>query len=131
MIKTIRNSMISQYLTVLLIGYFLISSINLSSSLGNYISDDTEVHSASGAIGVILKKIFKCSGCPEELDDYDNKDEKTNKGLLLQEYLIPFSEGVIGSYTIDSVKDKTLMANSIFLFAFCSDIHLPPPERIC
>lgn len=126
-----KNSVFSRYLTALLIGYFLISSINISGTLGNYISDDAEIHSTEGGLGLILKKIFKCSGCPEELDDYDTKTGKTNKGLLLQEYLIPYSEDIASGYALNDIKDKTYMANSIFLFAFYCDIHLPPPERNC
>lgn len=86
MLNTIKNSLFSKCLQVLLIGYFLISSLNVSNSFVRIIYDNADIHSVTGLTCNFLKKIFKCNAVQEEIDDYEAKDTKATKqakGTLL------------------------------------------------
>lgn len=118
---------------MLLIGYFLMSSINIPNSFGGLIDKNAERHCIIGKTCQVLKKIFKCDGMPEELDDYETcktKTDKSSKGLQLLEYLVPINTSLphINSYAIKNSKgyghDLAIPVNSY------SKIHLPPPESI-
>lgn len=131
MLNKIKNSLFCKCLQALLIGYFLLSSINISSSFGRIINNNTELSSVKGMACNFLKKIFKCDGIPEELDDYETKDSKTTKlakGILLLEYLIPLDASVPGLYFKIGSKGKNYIDNPIFSFGFHGKIHLRPPR---
>lgn len=131
MLNTIKNSFLCKCLQALLIGYFLLSSINISSNFSQIINDNAAIDSVKGITCNFLKKIFKCDGIPEELDDYKTKDTKTAKlakGIILLEYLVPFDAFLPGLYLQIATKRKNYTDNPVFLFAFHGKIHLPPPQ---
>lgn len=133
MLNKIKNSFLCKCLQALLIGYFLMSSINLSDNFSQIINDNTEVNSVKGMTCNFLKKIFKCDGITEELDDYETKDAKTAKlakGIILLEYLVPLDASVARLYFKNGTKRKNYVDNPVFLFAFHGKIYLPPPEMI-
>ncbi|MEL1254548.1 hypothetical protein AAEO57_12230 [Flavobacterium sp. DGU38] len=133
MLKRIKNSILCKCLQVLLIGYFLISSINVSNSFGRIIADNAETSTVKGITCNFLKKIFKCDGIPEELDDYETKETKTTKlakGVPSLDYLIPLNTSLTVLYFQISTKRKNYIDNQIFSFGFHGKIHLPPPEFI-
>ncbi|SHH65440.1 hypothetical protein SAMN05443663_109127 [Flavobacterium defluvii] len=109
------------------------SSINISSTFSRIIKENTETHSVKGMTCSFLKKIFKCDGIPEELDDYEAKDTKTTKlakGIPLFEYIVPIDASVPGFYIQIDLKGKNYIDNPIFSFGFHGKIHLPPPRFI-
>lgn len=133
MLNKIKNSFLCKCLQALLIGYFLMSSINISSSFSQIINNNTEVDSVKGITCNFLKKIFKCDRIAEELDDYETKDTKTAKlakGIVLLDYLVPFDAFLPGLYLQIASKAKNYTDNPVFLFAFHGKIYLPPPEMI-
>ena len=133
MLNKIKNSFLCKCLQALLIGYFLMSSINLSNNFSQIINDNAQVNSVKGMTCNFLKKIFKCDGIPEELDDYETKDAKTTKlakGIVLLDYLVPHDAAIAGLYFKNGSKRKNYIDNPLFLFAFHGKIYLPPPEVI-
>jgi hypothetical protein len=133
MLNKIKNSLLCKCLQVLLIGYFLLSSINISGTIGRILNNRTEVHSVKGMACDFLKKIFKCDAIPEELDDYKTKDSKTTKlakGTPLLDYLVPLDASVPGLYFEFETKSKNYISNPIFSFGFHGKIHLRPPQFI-
>lgn len=133
MLTKIKNSILCKCLQALLIGYFLLSSINVSGTFGRIINNNTEIDSVKGITCNFLKKIFKCDGIPEELDDYETKDTKTAKlakGIPLLEYLVPAHTLLAGySFQFNS-KGKNYIQNSVFSFGFHGKIDIPPPRVI-
>jgi hypothetical protein len=130
MLNKIKNSFLCKCLQVLLIGYFLMSSINISNTVGRILNKSTEVHSVKGMTCDFLKKIFKCDGIPEELDDYKTKDSKTAKlakGTPLLDYLVP-DTSLPGLYFELKTKEKNDISNPVFSFGFHGKIHLRPPQ---
>ncbi|PXY47140.1 hypothetical protein [Flavobacterium hydrophilum] len=133
MLSRIKNSILCKCLQALLIGYFLISSINISNSFGRIIADNAQTNTITGITCNILKKIFNCDGIPEELDDYETKETKTTKlakGVPSLDYLIPLDASLPVLYFQISAKRKNYIDNQIFSFGFHGKIHLPPPEFI-
>lgn len=133
MLSRIKNSVFCKCLQALLIGYFLISSINVSNSFGRIIADNTETGTVKGMTCNFLKKIFKCDGIPEELDDYETKETKATKiakGVPLLDYLIPLNTSLSVLYFQISSNRKNYIDNQIFSFGFHGKIHLPPPRFI-
>ncbi|MCI9845607.1 hypothetical protein [Flavobacterium pectinovorum] len=133
MLSRIKNSILCKCLQALLIGYFLISSINVSNSFGRIIADNAETNTVKGITCNFLKKILKCDGIPEELDDYETKESKTAKlakGVPSLDYLIPLNTSLTVLYFKISAKRKNYVDNQIFSFVFHGKIHLPPPEFI-
>lgn len=133
MLSQIRNSILCKCLQALLIGYFLMSSINISSTFGRIIKNNTETHTVKGITCNFLKKIFKCDGIPEELDDYETKDTKTAKlakGIPLLDYLVPAHTSLAGLYFQMGTRGKKYIDNPIFSFGFHGKIHVPPPRLI-
>ncbi|MFC4746680.1 hypothetical protein [Flavobacterium branchiicola] len=109
------------------------SSINMSGTFSQIINQNTEQDSVKGITCTFLKKIFKCDGIPEELDDYETKETKTTKlakGILLLEYLVPLDASVPGLYFKIGSKGKNYIDNPVFLFGFHGKIHLRPPRLI-
>ena len=133
MLSRIKNSILCKCLQALLIGYFLISSINISNSFGRIIADNAQTNTITGITCNFLKKIFNCDGIPEELDDYETKETKTTKlakGVPSLDYLIPLDASLPVLYFQISAKRKNYIDNQIFSFGFHGKIHLPPPEFI-
>ncbi|MCP2029665.1 hypothetical protein L1276_004859 [Flavobacterium sp. HSC-32F16] len=109
------------------------SSINLSGTFGRIVNNNSEVHSVKGLTCNFLKKIFKCDGIPEELDDYETKDTKTTKlakGILLLEYLVPSHTTMAGCSFQLKEQGKNYIDNSVFSFGFHGKIDIPPPRVI-
>ncbi|WP_242661187.1 hypothetical protein [Flavobacterium johnsoniae] len=109
------------------------SSVNISSSFGRLINNNTETHSVKGMTCSFLKKIFKCDGIPEELDDYETKETKTTKlakGVPLLEYLVPAYTSLAGFPFPLKAQGKNYIDNSVFSFGFHGKIDLPPPRVI-
>ncbi|MBB4801574.1 hypothetical protein HNP37_001635 [Flavobacterium nitrogenifigens] len=101
--------------------------------MARIISDNAETYTVKGITCNFLKKIFKCDGIPEELDDYKTKDTKTAKlakGIPLMEYLIS-SESLLPSfYFLIESEGKKYIDNTIFSFGFHGKIDIPPPRAI-
>lgn len=133
MLSKIKNSFLCKCLQVLLIGYFLMSSINISNSFFRLINDNAKEHSVKGITCNFLKKIFKCDGIPEERDDYETKETKTAKlakGMFLLDYLVPLDTSVPGLYLQINSGGKNYVDNSTFLLGFHGKIDSPPPRII-
>jgi hypothetical protein len=131
MLNKIKNSLLCKYLQVLLVGYFLISSLNISSSFGRIIKDNAETYTVKGIACNFLKKVFKCDGVPEEVDDCETKDTKTTKlakGIPAAEYLISIDNSIPRLYFLFETKGKNYVDNPIFSFGFHGKIHLRPPR---
>lgn len=133
MLNRIKNSLLCKYLQVLLIGYFLISSINLSNSVVLIINNNTEVHSVKGIACNFLKKMFKCDRISEELDEYEKKDSKTTKlakGMPSLDYIVPLDTSVPGLHFQTKDNRKNYQGNPLFSFGFYGKIYLRPPLSI-
>lgn len=114
-------------------GYFSVSSINISRSFSETLNNTVELHSLKGMTCDLLKKIFKCEGITEEVEDYNTKESKTgkfSKGIPLSDYLIPSNSlGLRMRFQIDS-DVRNYKNNRIILFDFHGRIHVPPPKNI-
>ncbi|MBF4493352.1 hypothetical protein IR010_12455 [Flavobacterium sp. MR2016-29] len=131
MLSKIKNSLLCKCLQVLLIGYFLMSSINISSTFSRVVQQNSETHSVKGMTCNFLKKMFKCDGIPEELDETkDSKTAKLAKGILLLEYLVPLNATIPSLYVQIKSKGENYINNPIFSFGFHGKIHLPPPRIV-
>lgn len=105
----------------------------MSGTFSRLINNYTKQETVQGMTCNLLKKIFKCDGIPEELDDYETKDTKTTKlakGIPLLEYLVPLDASVPGLYFKIGSKGKNYIDNPIFSFGFHGKIHLRPPRVI-
>ncbi|WP_426485379.1 hypothetical protein [Flavobacterium sp. 2] len=133
MLSKIRNSIFCKCVHALLIGYFLMNSINFSGTFVRIVNNNTEQDSVKGITCNFLKKIFKCDGISEELDDYETKETKSTKqakGIPLFEYIIPFDSALADLYFQVHAKGKNYINNPIFSFGFHGKIHLRPPQNI-
>ena len=95
------------------------------------ISDNAETYTVKGITCNFLKKIFKCDGIPEELDDYKTKETKTAKiakGIPLMEYLISSESLMPSFYFLIETKGKNYVDNTILSFGFHGKIDIPPPR---
>lgn len=128
----LKNNIISKCLQVLLIGYFLISSINVSNTFNELITQNTDLESTEAIVCNILKKIFNCDGCPEELEEFETKtkSEKTGKGLFIIDYIVPGNAYLTEEHFNTVIKNKNFSTGSIFIISPYNKIHLPPPEFI-
>lgn len=105
----------------------------MSGTFSRLINNYSVENTFKGMTCNLLKKIFKCDGIPEELDDYETKDTKTTKlakGIPLLEYLVPIDASVPGLYFKIGSKGKNYIDNPIFSFGFHGKIHLRPPRVI-
>jgi hypothetical protein len=97
------------------------------------INENTGSHSVERIACNFLKKIFKCDGIPEELDDYKTKETKAPKlakGIPSLDYLVPLDTALPNLYVQKESQGKNYIDNPIFSFGFHGKIHLPPPENI-
>jgi len=133
MLHRIKNSFLSKCLLLILTGYFSISSINISSSFTQLLTSPKESSSLQGIAGTILKKIFKCEGIIEELEDFkakESKNTKLAKGIPFFDYLIP-SEGFgLGERFHIECVSKNYVANLIHSYSFHGKIYVPPPQNL-
>jgi hypothetical protein len=109
------------------------SSINIAHTFDRIINANAELHSVKGMTCNFLKKILKCDGIPEELDDYKTKETKApklTKGTPSLDYLVPLGASLPGLYFQKESRGKNYVNNPVFLFAFHGKIHLPPPQNI-
>src|SRR6218665_2936094 len=121
MLNKIKNSFLCKCLQVLLVGYFLISSLIISNGVSRIINANAETYTVKGITCNFLKKIFKCDGIPEELDDYKTKDTKTaklGKGIPAMEYLISAESLMPNLYFLIEQKGKKYIDNTNFSFGF-------------
>jgi hypothetical protein len=133
MLSRIKNSILCKCLQALLIGYFLISSINVSNSFARIIADNAKTNTITGITCNFLKKIFNCDVIQEELDDYETKETKTTKlakGVPSLDYLIPLNTSLPVLYFQTGANTKNYTDNSMLSFGFHGEIHLPPPRFI-
>jgi len=133
MLNRIKNSFLCKCLQALLIGYFLMSSLNISNNCSRILNENSGLHSIKGITCDLLKKIFKCDGIPEELDDYETKDSKTAKlakGILLLDYLVPAAASLTDLYFPIGTDGKDHIDNPVFSFGFHGKIHLRPPQTM-
>jgi len=130
MMNQLKNSVISKVLQVLLIGYFLISSLSLSQNLSRIATKDADVHKKENIVWNIFKKVIKCGCNAEELEDSDNEPgANNNKIKLTSDYLLPSQAALMLSCAhIDFVK-KIYINQSDLSGILYNKIHLPPPER--
>lgn len=131
MLNKIKNSFLCKCLQALLVGYFLISSLNIANGVSRIITDNAETYTVKGITCNFLKKIFKCDGIPEELDDYKTKDTKTAKlakGIPLMEYLVSSESLMPNFYFLVESEGKKYFDNTIFSFGFHGKIDIPPPR---
>lgn len=107
------------------------SSINISTGLDGLLSQNTEFHSSS-IMGHLLKKVFKCNGCPEEIDDYETKTKSNGscKSSLTMDYLIPNQACDASSRDLKHFQKKGCTGDVPLDCKFRNKIHLPPPERV-
>ena len=128
MMEKLKNSVFSKVLQVLLIGYFLISSINLSNSPGR-VTQDTCVYKKESTVWAVFKKMLKCNGNAEEYDDCDNEPgTSSNKVKLTTDYLLPFHAGVMPCLSYTATQNKIYLTQPDFNGSLYTKIHLPPPE---
>jgi hypothetical protein len=127
MMYTIKNSILSKCLQVLLMGYFLLSSINITNSFKDLVSTETASYKTENSLGLILKKIFKCTGCTEELDDYETKAGST-KNLLVSDYIIPGHSWLLTHHSFTKLKSRLYAAESNITCSFYCKINVPPPD---
>lgn len=133
MLSIIKNSILCKCLQALLIGYFLMSSINISDNFDQLVSYNVETDSIKGMTCNFLKKMFKCDGIAEELDDYETKDSKTaklGKIILPLDYLVPANTSLTDLYFPSGFEVENYIDNPIFSFGFHGKIHLRPPQYI-
>jgi len=131
MIKMFRNSLLSKTLQVLLIGYFLISSLSLSHNLSRISATNTDVHKKDNVLLAVFKKFVKCSNNTEEMEDSDSESGySSNKVKLTADYLMPAQSGFILYNCNAGAVERLYSSHSILNGILYNKIHLPPPERM-
>lgn len=130
MLEQLKNSVLSKVLQVLLTGYFLISSLNLSQSLGRIATTNTDVHKKESTVWHLVKKMLKCNTSAEEYEDGENECGNANKIKLAIDYFLPLQTGLAlcNAYTT-SVK-KNYFSKFDLNGILCNKIHVPPPETL-
>ncbi len=130
MMSTIRNSYFGKGLKVLLIGYFLLSSLNLASSVDRILtSQNADVYKKSGMVCQMLKFFFDCEESVEEYEFEKQQTKSVKKGLVLLEYLMPNHYWRAPKKSLTSDKAFAQLSNHDLKGGLFSKIHLPPPER--
>lgn len=127
----IKNSLLCKCLLVLMTGYFLISSINISRSLLPTINDATSFHSIESIAGNFFKKIFQCEAIAEELEELGSNECKTlklAKGVALQDYLLPSDASWFRMQFQIEASPRNYKNNPAFEFDFHGTIQVPPPR---
>lgn len=124
-----KNSGFSKVLQVLLIGYFLMSSLNFAAKVSIANSNTDEVYKMESTVLGIFKKIFKCNSVAETFEDCDSESGcGANKIKLTVDYLIPFHGGVCMQYVHKTAGKQSYLSQNNFTESLYTKIHLPPPE---
>ena len=127
--NNLKNSIFSKVLQVLLIGYFLISSLSLSHNLSRIATKNTDVHKIENVVWSIFKKFIKYSCSAEELEDSDNESGvSSNKMKLTADYLLPNLAGIVLCHECTNLTKKVYAAQSDFSGILDNKIHVPPPD---
>ncbi|RZJ69529.1 hypothetical protein [Flavobacterium sp.] len=128
--STIRNSFLGKGLKVLLIGYFLLSSLNLASSVDRILKDqNADVYRQTGMVCQMLKFFFDCEESVEEYEFEKQQTKSVKKGLVVLEYLLPNYYWGVPKKSLTSDKAFAQRSNLDQKGGLYSKIHLPPPER--
>lgn len=126
----IRNSMIGQCLKVLLIGYFLVNSLNLASSLDHVLVDGREsVYEDHGMFCSALKLFFDCEESIEEYEFDKQETKNAKKGVMAFDYLIPGCNWASPTQSRLFYKSRVRLTDFDRKGGLYAKIHLPPPER--
>lgn len=130
MMEGLKNSVFSKVLQVLLIGYFLISSLNLSNNLNRVATTNDDIHKKDCVVWSMVKKMLKCNTAAEEFEDSDNEAGcgNSNKIKLAVDYIIPGCSGFMLSYTIKASGKKLYSTETNSAGILHNRIHVPPPE---
>ena len=130
MMEGLKNSVFSKVLQVLLIGYFLISSLNLSNNLNRVATTNDDIHTKDCVVWSMVKKMLKCNTAAEEFEDSDNEAGcgNSNKIKLAVDYLIPGCSGLMLSYSPTISGKKLYAAETNPAGILHNRIHVPPPE---
>jgi hypothetical protein len=129
MMEIIKDSKFSSVLQVLLIGYFLISSLNLSNNLSNTLPNDADIQTNESVVWNIFKKMLKCTTGSEEVEDSDYEAGKNSNTIkLIIDYLVP-NQTVLALCQAFNINVKAIYCRQSGLHAnFYNEIHLPPPD---
>jgi hypothetical protein len=129
MMEIIKNSKFSSVLQVLLIGYFLISSLNLSNNLSNIPTNEADIQAKESVVWNIFKKMLKCTTGSEEIEDSDYEAGKNSNTIkLIIDYLVP-NQTVLALCNAFTINVKAIYCRQSGLHAnFYNEIHLPPPD---
>jgi len=130
MMKGLKNSVFSKVLQVLLIGYFLISSLNLSNSLNRIATANNDIHKKDCVVWGMVKKMLKCNTAAEEFEDADNEAGcgNGNKIKLTVDYIVPPCSGLMIGYTVKTSGKKLYATQTNTTGILHNRIHVPPPE---
>ena len=127
MMNQLKNSVFSKVLQVLLIGYFLISSLNLSNTITRVTTKNTDIHKKESAVWSLCKKFIKCNAGEEEIED--ESAGCNNKIKLTIDYLVPVQAAIYHHVFATSV-NKIYLTDCNLNGILYNKIYLPPPERI-
>lgn len=131
MMNRLKNSIYSKVLQVLLIGYFLISSLNISQNLTGIATKDTNVHKKENVMWSVFKKLLKCSNNCEEYEDNDNEAGESNGKIKVSlDYIMPCNAGITFCYAYRYSVNKIYLAAPDLNGILYNKIHVPPPEII-
>lgn len=131
MLNQFRNSVLCKCFQILLLGYFLMSSLNFSGSIEQYQNNNTNFTAVEKNTYQFFYKIFKWDKFSEELEENENKEAKRikfEKEISVMEYLIPFDASWRGLLLFNNSKKNHHLHNPMFLLGFHAEIHLPPPQ---
>lgn len=130
MMHKLKNSVLSKALRVLLAGYFLISSLNLSNTVKTVTSATDNVQKKECMAWGVFKKLLKCNSASEEFEDGNDGPGcgSTGKVKLAVDYLIPGHTGCMLGFTPEVLDKKIFLANTISRSILYNKIHLRPPE---
>jgi len=124
--KSLKNNVLSKVLQVLLIGYFLISSLNLANTIKTVTASAGKECLAWG----VFKKMLKCSKTAEEFEDESECAGCGGEGKvkLTVDYLMPghapFMPGI--DYKVSG--KRIFLTQTNYSGILYNKIHLPPPE---
>lgn len=130
MMDRLKNSVFSKVLQVLLIGYFLISSLNLSQSIAKITTQHTDVHKKESVVWNFVKKMLKCNTSAEEYEDGENEPCNANKIKLAIDYLLPLQTGIALCHAYTASVKKIYFSQFGLNGILHSKIHVPPPETL-
>lgn len=133
MLNKFRNSVLCKCFQILLLGYFLISSLNFSGTFEQYHRNNAHFTSVEISAYCFFYKVFKWDKFSAELEESETKDTKGikyGKEISVMEYLIPFDSAWRGFLLSNNSKNTHHLHNPVFMFGFHGEIHLPPPQII-